>query len=206
MLSKHILRLIIDGLAVRYNIDNKLIKRYLSHIKIVEWAGVRHLGGGDTMYSSTSRESWLSRSEDYRDATCIRVSLNLLPDSLITNLYLKYDAVVDQLARNHHADPIYVLKKFYGRLNHIFLVMIPATEDLGFEKPEEVIFAGIQTFNVVGHNKAKMPLIKGESTFDVVDLSCLQCLIGRVPVGGGTEAVIDRTGSIQSAILVNDLN
>jgi hypothetical protein len=156
------------------------------------------------MYSSTSRESWLSCSEDYRDATCIRVSLNLRLDSLMTNLHLKYDAVVDLLARNHRANPIYALRQFYGRLSHIFLVTLPAAEDLGFEQPEEVIFAGIRTFNVVGQNKAQMPLIKGESTFDLVDITCLQCLIGRVPVGGGMEAIIDRTGSIQNAVLVNE--
>jgi hypothetical protein len=87
---------------------------------------------------------------------------------------------------------------------HIFLVTLPATEDLGFEQPEEVILAGIRTFNVVGHNKAKMPLIRGESTLDIVDIRCVQCLIGRVPIGGGIEAIIDRTGNIQKAYLVED--
>jgi hypothetical protein len=87
---------------------------------------------------------------------------------------------------------------------HVFLVTLPAAEDLGFEQPKEVILAGIQTFSMVGHNKAKMPLISGESTLDIVDITCVQCLIGRVPIGGGIEVIIDHTGNTQKAYLVED--
>jgi hypothetical protein len=87
---------------------------------------------------------------------------------------------------------------------HIFLVMLPATEDLGLKQPEEVILAGIWTFNMVGYNKAKMPLIKGQSTLDIIDMTCVQCLIGRMPIGGGIEAIIDCTGNIQKAYLLKD--
>jgi hypothetical protein len=89
-----------------------------------------------------------------------------------------------------------LLREFYGHLKHIFLLTLPAAEDLGFEQPEEVILAGIRTFKMVGHNKAKMPLINGESTLDIIDITCVQCLIGRVLIGGGIEAIIDRTGSL----------
>lgn len=57
---------------------------------------------------------------------------------------------------------------------------------------------------MVGYNKAKMPLVKGQSTLDIVDMTCVQCLIGRVPTGGGIEAIIDRTGDTQKAYLLED--
>jgi hypothetical protein len=70
----HIHGLITNALAVQCGIDIRLIKDYFGQIKIVEWAGVQRLGGGDVMHSTSFRQSWLS--EDHRDTTCIRVSVN----------------------------------------------------------------------------------------------------------------------------------
>ena len=92
----------------------------------------------------------------------------------------------------------FVNKTFYGQLNHIFVVPFPATPSLGIERDTTLILAGIhQCANVKEGNGLRMPYYSRMGAKEVVDVKCVQALIGRIPLPSNQWAVLDRTGDLQ---------
>jgi hypothetical protein len=111
--------------------------------------------------------------------------------------------LVDLNARYPSRREVLVKQAFYGQLQNIFVVTLPACPTLQLEKPEVFILAGIQTCaDVHLGNGMEMPYYKKLGSYEVVDMSCIQCLVGRVPLGQQQWAIIDRSGTIQRSIYV----
>lgn len=112
--------------------------------------------------------------------------------------------LVDIHAKNRRRAPEFVPKAFYGQLQNIFVVQLPASPELELDEPTTLILAGIQSCELDKQISAlKMPLYSKMGRYEVVDMSCVQCLVGRV-YDGKRWAIIDRSGDLQRSFYVPD--
>ncbi|KAJ8596412.1 hypothetical protein M405DRAFT_856567 [Rhizopogon salebrosus TDB-379] len=101
-----------------------------------------------------------------------------------------YETLIDKYARNRTMQPFYEKQTFYGRLQHIFVVYVPSAPELKVDEPTTVFLAALATCKLEATPSSLESLDihfyrNLSETLDVVDIVCLQCLIGRVPVDGG---------------------
>ncbi|KAK0184583.1 hypothetical protein F5146DRAFT_1169568 [Armillaria mellea] len=170
---------IVIHLATRYQLSRHLhiVRHHFKIENVEQWSKVQRLEGGDDMYAS-SLEANLP--EDRRDAT-----------------FIWYDVLVDKNARRPRLAPSYYMKTFYGQLQNIIVICIPATMDLGLDEPQVLLLAVIQQCVVEAKNTLGWSFYTKMGLMEVVDMTCMQCLIGRVPTLGGQMALIDRSNNIQ---------
>jgi hypothetical protein len=113
---------------------------------------------------------------------------------------------VDRNARQRHAPSIYEKQTFFGQLEHIFVVHIPPDPILKINEPTTVFLAALHPCQLIATPSRLSALdihfSSGTShTLDVVDIICLQCLVGRVPLEGSSQwAIIDRSGNLARAV------
>jgi hypothetical protein len=108
---------------------------------------------------------------------------------------------VDAHARAHTRAPEFILKTFYGQLEHIFVVPLLATADLGLDHATTLWLAAIRNCKVVGKHSLDIHFYKDMGKLDVVDITCVQCLVARIwDEGGGVWAILDRSGSLARAL------
>jgi len=101
--------------------------------------------------------------------------------------------------------PEFVPETFYGQLQHIFVVKMPAARsDLGLAKRETLILAVIQTCNIERHDSLDMHYYKRQGAIEVVDITSVQCLVGRIKdkIGGQLSIVVVAL-HVQHSILIN---
>jgi hypothetical protein len=116
--------------------------------------------------------------------------------------------LIDINATRRHQAPEFVLKTFYGQLQHLYLVRFEeANRVLGLDHPTTVIMAAIRNCKV--DDKVEVPgldlhFYSQMGAMNVVDVTALQCLVGRVPDGKDSWAIIDRSGSLARAMYLDD--
>jgi len=76
--------------------------------------------------------------------------------------------------------------------------MPAARSDLGLAKRETLILAVIQTCNIERHDSLDMHYYKRQGAIEVVDITSVQCLVGRIK-DQDWWAIIDRSGSLARA-------
>ncbi|KAL1740480.1 hypothetical protein HDZ31DRAFT_47434, partial [Schizophyllum fasciatum] len=162
------------------------------------YAKVRILPDGDELYAS----SMIRRGDDYREAS-----------------YIKYDLLVDKHENNRRVTPEFEIRSFYGELQHIFLVQLPAAarKDLdcddndtaAVEEPVVLILASIHRCETTTVRPIPGPVYSAMGRQEVVDMTSLQCLVGRTrsPLGPGSEpwAIIDRSDAINRSYYIPDM-
>ncbi|KAJ3912076.1 hypothetical protein F5877DRAFT_93663 [Lentinula edodes] len=152
------------------------IRKYLLKDSIMQWAKVRCLHGGDDMTASCLALF----TEDRRDATFVRVRTFLLMVA-----------------------PIYEKCSFYGQLKYILIVGLSAAEELGLLSETTFILATIEQCTIQGTSISGAPYYERMGTLEVVDMSVIQCLVGRVMAMDGRQTfIIDRTNTLQSSYYV----
>ena len=75
--------------------------------------------------------------------------------------------------------------------------------------PENLILVEIQPCKLLSqHSTLDIHYYKDYGTPLVFDVTCIQCLVGRIPLGGGgsanTWAIIDRSGTLAQAFYTGD--
>lgn len=119
--------------------------------------------------------------------------------------------LVDKFAHLRNTPAKYELKTFYGQLTHIYRVHFPgACPALDIEEPTTYILAAIRTC-VMAPDDPRLHGIDVHfysryGALDVIDITSVQSLVGRVKTTGGEWAIIDRSGSLSRAIWVGDEN
>jgi len=112
--------------------------------------------------------------------------------------------LVDKNARYPKRPVILEPRIFFGQLQHIFVVRLEPSPVLGLTEKETLILAAIRT--------CADPRIKGENNIyyysregqlEIVDMECVQCLVGRVK-DGNEWAIIDRSEDCGRLVFVND--
>jgi len=94
----------------------------------------------------------------------------------------------------------------YGKLEHIITITLPEErcKSLQCPEPADSIFALIHRCILKGDDPQLAGLdihffSKEKESFDIVDITCIQCLIGRVKAGENNWAIIDRSGKLAQA-------
>jgi hypothetical protein len=92
---------------------------------------------------------------------------------------------------------------FFGQLQHIFVVQLTASKTLKLAKPETLILAAIRTCSDRRLEGNGIYYYTEEGRMEVVDMSCVQCLVGRVS-DRGRWAIIDRSESSARPVFTLD--
>ncbi|KAE9387090.1 hypothetical protein BT96DRAFT_927782 [Gymnopus androsaceus JB14] len=122
-----------------------------------------------------------SYAEDCRDATFIR-----------------YDMLVDKNARKRNAPEEYV-KTFYGQLQNIFVITLPAAADLQLESETTLILVAVKHCKIQGQNCHGTPYYEDMGVLEVV----VQCLVARIrAVNNMCYFIIHRSGALQESYFV----
>ncbi|KAK0245367.1 hypothetical protein EDD85DRAFT_757524, partial [Armillaria nabsnona] len=122
------------------------------------WSKVQWLEGGDTMYVSFMESN--------------------LPENQCDVTFIHYDMLVDKNARKAHMAPLYYMKTFYGQLQNIIIVHMPATPDLGLETLQMLLLVVIQQCIVDGVNILGWSFYTNMGLTEMVNMTCVQCLVG----------------------------
>lgn len=88
------------------------------------------------------------------------------------------------------------------------MVRLPAAreldrQDASLHSETTYILAAVNRCVISARNSMDMPIYDRLGRTEVVDITSVQCLIGRVPVGSQW-AIIDRTGEVQQSVHVQD--
>ena len=113
--------------------------------------------------------------------------------------------LVDKHANRQNRPPEYVQESFYGQLLHILVVHLPAALELHphLSKSSTYLLAAVHQCEVTQKGPLKTPIYSKMGCTEVVDINCVQCLVGRVRVGRDW-AIIDRTSHVQQSGHVQD--
>lgn len=113
--------------------------------------------------------------------------------------------LVDIHANNARVPSQWQKQPFFGQLQHILKVQLPACPSLNRSDPtlkdtSVILLAGIRTCSLEEHDDLGLNFRFYSVTggFEVVDMNSVQCLIGRVQ-DRGRYAIVDRTSSQNEA-------
>ena len=100
---------------------------------------------------------------------------------------------------------------FYGKLQHIVGIhFVGPQPELGLKGPRTIMLGVINTCDDSKPDPKLLDLNfqfykKEKEAFSVVDIECIECLVGRVrDVEGRRWAIVDRTGSLVRDIYIQD--
>lgn len=118
----------------------------------------------------------------------------------------KYHTLVDRYASKRAKASEFDTVVFYGRLDNIFVVQLPPAPQLdqALTAPSTLILAGITTCPITATNARDMPYYDVLGRYEVVDVECVQCLVGRMKVSEGKWVIIDRSGGIEHSFYIPD--
>ena len=123
---------------------------------------------------------------------------------------IQYDLLVNINENRHTVAPEYsdTPTAFFGQLLHILVVRLPPASSLDPQDPSLLaettyILAAVKRCEIEAQNSMEMPIYRRMGRTEVVDMTCVQCLVGRVPTSAGW-AIIDRTGAIQQSVHARD--
>ena len=173
----------------RLQLSQSVMQACFDSAVIQEWKKVRRIDSeaGDLMCASAH-----SSGRDSRDSSYIRVWIPLMSASsplLTTTQYLI-------------PSPGGGTVTYYGKLEHIITITFPEShESLQPVRPASSIFALIHRCTLKEGEPQLADLdihffSKERQSFDVIDITWVQCLVGRVIAGGNNWAIIDRSGKL----------
>ncbi|KAF7332811.1 hypothetical protein MSAN_02432300 [Mycena sanguinolenta] len=179
------LNTIAAALSTRTGASMAAVNAALRRALVEEWGKVRRVDSeaGDTMRSCSLGVV----AEDGRDATFVR-----------------YEMLVDENARYPRRAAKYVKQTFYGQLTHLYRVHFPTSvPSLKILEPTTYILAAIRACDlkpdVTQLRGLDIHFHQGYGHLDVIDVTALQALVGRVPAQNNEWAVIDRSGALARA-------
>ncbi|KAJ6559311.1 hypothetical protein B0H10DRAFT_1845888 [Mycena sp. CBHHK59/15] len=177
-LSPGLARKISVSLSTRFDVNLPTINKYFNAENVDQWAKVQRLDDGDRMLAS----SMLTASEDRRDATYVRVCI-----------FFMCSVSEIGLTPTQYFQP----KTFYGQLQHIFVVKIPRAWELQLTEETTLILVAIRTCEVNTHNDLDMHYYQKDGRLEVVDMTSVQCLVGRFKTTNGKHwVIVDRSGNL----------
>ena len=122
----------------------------------------------------------------------------------------QYDLIEDLNERYPNRPPLYADEPtaFFGQLLHIVVVRLPPARELSprdtsLRSETTYILAVVNRCVITARNSMDMPIYDRMGRIEAVDITSIQCLIGRIPVGAQW-AIIDRTGEVQQSVHVRD--
>jgi hypothetical protein len=187
-IPRSLIQKIILCLATRFDLTTNDISPHLQTASLRQYGKVRRVDGGDVMSAS----SVVAMGDDRRDATFVRVSVGFLL-VIVVSWQCQYEMLVDRNARYARRPVVLDSQIFFGQLQHIFVVSLPASLPLRLQQRTTIILAAIRTCsNLRMQSDNGMHYYSREGHLEVVDMECVQCLVGRVK-DGNEWAIVDRS-------------
>ena len=122
---------------------------------------------------------------------------------LILCMVVQYVTLVDKYACQKKRQPEYEMKTFYGQLQHIFVVSLPPDAGLHISEPTIHILTSIKTCKVERSNAAlDIHYYLKLGGLDILDIMCIQCIVGRISCANNSWAIIDRSGDLARTFYV----
>ncbi|KIK15583.1 hypothetical protein PISMIDRAFT_114957, partial [Pisolithus microcarpus 441] len=114
--------------------------------------------------------------------------------------YIWYEVLVDRFAWQWHKEPVFEKRTFFGQLRHIIVLHLSNSVEVDGSAPT-IFLAAIQPCKVTGFNNLDMHFFSDlQKSTNMVDMTCVQCVVGRVADSGGRLwAIIDRSGNLARA-------
>ncbi|KAI0675161.1 hypothetical protein C8Q78DRAFT_1010786 [Trametes maxima] len=157
--------------------------------KLTQWGKARILNGGDTFHAASLTQHHIGR----RDRT-----------------YVRYEVYVDKNQHRRKQKEVFELQTFYGRLEYIIMLQFDsatALEALGLDRPTTVLLAAIKPCAIThSHPRLDIHYFTQHGALSLVDLACVQCVVGRVPsLENGTKGwgIVDRSGALAHALAID---
>ena len=91
----------------------------------------------------------------------------------------------------------------FGQLQHIFVVRLAASKTLKLAQPTTLILAAIRACACPQLESNGVYYYDREGTLEVVDMKCVQCLVGRVS-DRSRWAIIDRSDNSARPVFILD--
>ncbi|PBK65077.1 hypothetical protein ARMSODRAFT_989767 [Armillaria solidipes] len=166
------------------HVDLKVIHKHLKAAFVEEWGTIRCVDSeeGSTMCAS----SMYKHGEDHRDPT-----------------FIQYQMLVDKFANQRQHVEELELVMFYGHLEHIIYIHFPPSTDADAHIILTVIHNVVVDESLQELHQLDIHFSSCKGKLDVIDITSVQCLIGRV-FDGDCCALIDHSGSLAHAIHVDD--
>src|SRR5215510_6108194 len=103
--------------------------------------------------------------------------------------------LVDIHTNNRRMAPKFEVQPFFRWMENILVICLPATPELALDNVSMLILAGIRQCEIDATNSMGMPFHSKTGRFKVVDITCIQCLVGRIQ-NDKKWAIIDRSGGL----------
>jgi len=111
--------------------------------------------------------------------------------------------LVDTFARQKNRRPQFILKTFFGQLQHLFRIQLPECHELGTDATT-VLIAAIKTCVIESSFPMQLDIHQytrlGQLHF--VDLKNVQCLVGRI-FDRNQWSIVDRSGALARAVYLD---
>ena len=107
--------------------------------------------------------------------------------------FIQYTQLVDRYARQKRRTPEFELQNFFGQLQHILVLELPSTPRLNLATPTTFILALIK--NVKATLMDNVYYYKELGANEVVDLTTVQCVVGRI-WDRDEWAIVDRSNDV----------
>lgn len=113
--------------------------------------------------------------------------------------------LVDQNTRYSKRPVVLEPRVFFGQLQHIFVVKLDESPQLGLTEKTTLILAAIRVCaDPQLRDENKVYYYSREGHLEIVDMACVQCLVGRVK-DGNEWAIVDRSeGCTRPEFVVDD--
>ncbi|KAF9000079.1 hypothetical protein BDQ17DRAFT_1391373 [Cyathus striatus] len=125
--------------------------------------------------------------------------------------FVQYELYIDKYANQKKRRPEYELKTFYGQIEHLYSIKFMNAKALnGLNLTQDtVILAAIRPCvldSLVAPPGLNIHYYSHMGALDIVDITTIQCLVGRVPLSNNKWAIIDQSESLACALSVQDNN
>jgi hypothetical protein len=127
----------------------------------------------------------------------------------VLSTHLQYEMLVDKNGEDANAASHFELQTFYGQLEHIYQVHFPVpVPELEIASPTTYIFAAIRACVLKPDDPQLRDLdihfYSRRGALDLIDITTVQSLVGRIGLENSEWAIIDRSGSLARAVWAGD--
>ncbi|KAF8522354.1 hypothetical protein JB92DRAFT_3110713 [Gautieria morchelliformis] len=132
---------------------------------------------------------------DGNSGDCIRTAKTAANWSGRDTSFVWYDLQVDIHAHHRNRPPVFETQCFYGQLHMILTFILPDHKMFGAQ-PSRRLLAVVQSCDTDGSDATFAPVTyrKMRTSMQVIELTAISCVIGRVPIGTTNMwGIIDRS-------------
>jgi len=115
----------------------------------------------------------------------------------------QYKATVDRNAKAKNKPPDMVLQTYFGELQRIVKIDVPATPQLGLGQPQMLFFTIVKQCKAM-QSKEGFWEYSALGRLEAVDIGLVQCVVGRI-FDRGKWIIVDRSGEYAHANIEADV-